>query len=351
VAEIERLDTLAERASTEADEQSDTTNVAVQGMTNEVADLTERVAELEKTPLPAGPEEVMPTVEIPTENVDYADEELDQTSLPADESGVTVELTEELLTPPPTTTTTEPESLGIPDEPMEIPPLPDSDHTPIPFSNYGQPAFIQHRELIVSIEETGIVQKGILEVDCEWWKYEPHYMLFNGWPDCDKEILISEVPDWEWSLTPTETYSDSYLVIYLICPRVIIHLPPGSGLSQSRPTLDITQSGTKSADYWLAPSQSNLGLGFDFGIAGSTARLWEKGTIKEVLEWDWWNTHGTIETNELTIIIRDHDTNELHYVDLRASLSFLLIGEGSYTKGVGPSRCAADLTMIRSYEK
>jgi hypothetical protein len=42
-------------------------------MTNEVADLTGRVAELEKTPLPAGPEEVMPTVEIPTEEVDYAE--------------------------------------------------------------------------------------------------------------------------------------------------------------------------------------------------------------------------------------------------------------------------------------
>ena len=45
VAEIERLDTLTERASTEADEKSDTTNVAVQGVTNEVADLAERVAE------------------------------------------------------------------------------------------------------------------------------------------------------------------------------------------------------------------------------------------------------------------------------------------------------------------
>lgn len=47
------------------------TQVAVR----EVADLTERVAELEKTPLPAGLEEVTPTEEIPTEEVEYADED------------------------------------------------------------------------------------------------------------------------------------------------------------------------------------------------------------------------------------------------------------------------------------
>jgi hypothetical protein len=45
------------------------TQVAVQ----EVADLRERVAELEKTPVPARPEEVAPTVELPTEEVDYAE--------------------------------------------------------------------------------------------------------------------------------------------------------------------------------------------------------------------------------------------------------------------------------------
>jgi hypothetical protein len=42
----------------------------------EVADLRERVAELEKTPVPARPEEVAPTVELPTEEteeVDYAE--------------------------------------------------------------------------------------------------------------------------------------------------------------------------------------------------------------------------------------------------------------------------------------
>lgn len=347
--EMERREARATQASTDSEEQSQATQVAVQGVVNDVVDLAERVAELETTSVPDGPEEVAPTEEIPTEEVEYG-EEVDQVAVHDDGAGVTEELTEELLTPPPTTTEpdNDSESLAIPNQPLELPPPPGSDHTPMPVLGYGKPAFIAHRELIVSNEETGIVQKGTVDAECEWWKYEPHYMLFNGYPDCEEEILVSDVPD--WSTPPTETYADSYLIAYLTCTRVIWHADPSS-MGPQYPTVLIWQNDTKNADYWLAPSQSNLGWDFDYGTAGSTARLWEKGTAKEILAWDWWNTHGTIETNELTIIIHDHDTNEVHYVDLRASLSFLLTAEGSWTKGVGPSRCTADLTMIRSYEK
>ncbi|GIT01120.1 MAG: hypothetical protein CM1200mP26_28320 [Acidimicrobiales bacterium] len=52
-------------ASAVDDENPDTANVAVQEMTNEVADRAERVAELEKTSFPEGPEEVSPTEVIP----------------------------------------------------------------------------------------------------------------------------------------------------------------------------------------------------------------------------------------------------------------------------------------------
>ena len=317
----------------------------------EVADLAERVAELEKTPVPAGPEEVMPTVEIPTGKVDYADEELDQTLLPADESGVTVELTEELLTPPPTTT--EPESLGIPDEPMELPPVPEgleSDSDAIPQLNFGEPAYIQHRELIIPIAKTGIVQLGTVDIDCEWWQYEPHYMLFNGYPDCSKTIVVSEIDEWEKAVT--KNYFDNYLQITLNCTNVINHIPIGHNLWKDvgHPSVWLYRPGGENVDYWLAPTNSNLGWGFDLSAAESAGRIWEYGEIKEVVTWDWWNTHGSIETNDITIIIRDNDLNVIHYVDLKVSLSYTLLAKETYLQGVGPARCAADLTIIRSYK-
>ena len=96
VEEMERREARATQASTDSEEQSQATQVAVQGVVNDVVDLAERVAELETTSVPDGPEEVAPTEEIPTEEVEYR-EEIDQTAVPTDESGVAEELTDELL--------------------------------------------------------------------------------------------------------------------------------------------------------------------------------------------------------------------------------------------------------------
>ena len=102
VEEMERREARATQASTDSEEQSQNTQVAVQGVVNDVVDLAERVAELETSSVPDGPEEVAPIEEIPTEEVEYG-EEVDQVAVPGDGAGATEELTDELLTPPSTT--------------------------------------------------------------------------------------------------------------------------------------------------------------------------------------------------------------------------------------------------------
>jgi hypothetical protein len=355
VAEIERRDTFTERASTEADEESDTANVAVQGMTNEVADLTKRVAELEKTPVPEGPEEVSPTEEIPTEEVEYP-EEVDQTSVPVDESGATEELTEELLTPPPT----EPESLGIPDQPMALPSIDDEDSDVdaswyISGTGEGLPAYILHRELVVPIKSTGIVYHEIWG-NCTFW-------FSIG--DCSKPVAISDV---EYSVTEMKHYVDDFIMLGLRCPNVINLIPDGwsdgtadhtaaSELYWAHPTVTLSKlANDLPLTYWLAPSESNNIDNWMFEYeAGSSAerKPWEDfgfGIVQ--LEWEE-VIDPAIATTELTIIVENTQTGELYYIDLTVSLSYELISKssnvGDAKAGLGPSRCSADLTFIRSY--
>ena len=354
VAEIERQDTLTKRASTEADEQPNNANVAVQGMTNEVADLAERVAELEKTSVPERPEEVSPTEEIPTEEVEYP-EEVDQTSVPVDEPGATEELTEELLTPPPT----EPESFGIPDQPMALPSIDDED-SDVDASWYvsgtgeGLPAYILHRELVVPIESTGIVYHEIWNA-CTIW--------FIG--DCTKPVAISDV---EYSATEMKYYVDDFITLGLRCPNVINLIPDGwadgtaehtvaSELYWAHPTVTLSkQANDLPLTYWLAPSESNNIDNWMFEYeAGSSAerKLWEDfgfGIVQ--LEWEE-VIDPAIATTVLTIIVENSQTGELYYIDLTVSLSYELLSKspvvGDVKAGLGPSRCSADLTFIRSY--
>ena len=342
-------------ASAVDDENPDTANVAVQEMTNEVADLAERVAELEKTSVPEGPEEVSPTEVIPMEEVEYP-EQVDQTSVPVDESGATEELTEELLTPPPT----EPESLGIPDQPMALPSMDDEDSDVddswyISGTGEGLPAYILHRELVVPIESTGIVYHEVW-ANCTFW-------FSIG--DCTKPVVISDV---EYSVTETKNYVDNFINLGLRCPNVINLIPDGwsdgtadhteaSELYWAHPTVTLSKiANDLPLTYWLAPSGSNNIDNWMFEYeAGSSAerKPWEDfgfGIVQ--LEWEE-VIDPAIATTELTIIVENTETGELYYIDLTVSLSYELISKspsvGDAKAGLGPSRCSADLTFIRSY--
>jgi hypothetical protein len=317
-------------------------------MTNEVADLTGRVAELEKTPLPAGPEEVMPTVEIPTEEVDYADEDLDQTSLPADESGVTVELNEELLTPPPTTT--EPESLepiadvldssaGTGEEGDES----DSGSLLPSYVKVGKPAYIYEETVDLTIEEL-----SILTVDdpCDW------VLGVN-------EAWFDECGDWHFEgpqIEKTGVVVDKYLRIKVKCPNKV---NPNSPSQYSGPTVWITESPVawdKNVMYWVSHSSEVSQEGVTSGPLESPHLKGDPWPLKErayeIVRSDWPENPGNetvinrVVTETVSVIIDDLDSGEIHYVSLTVGLSHYALFSFNETS---EWQCSADLTFVRSY--
>ena len=356
VEEMERREAGAAEASTEAEEQSQATQVAVQGVEHDVVDLAERVAELETTSVPDGPEEVVPTEEIPTEEVEYG-EEVDQVAVPEDGSGATEELTDELLTPP---STTEPEdeeadSASLEDEGNES--NSQWEDGPWYVTGKGRPAYILHRELVVPIENTGIVQEGT-EDNCTWIQ-----MVFGTQgAGCKKKVLISDV---EYFANETGHYLDKYLHVTLFCPNVINLLAPylwgpefddAQNYYSSKPRVAVQKRelAPESLEYWLAPSKPIDGIwpqGLDVGSYAERKPLLNDGVGVAELAWE--DVHDSVASSQITVIIKDNEIGELHYVDLTVSVSYYLIGDsslvGELEAGIGPARCSADLTFVRSY--
>jgi hypothetical protein len=185
------------------------TQVAVQ----EVADLAERVAELEKTPVPEGPEEVTPTVEIPTEEVDYA-ENVDslapigeQPELDDDDQAGTWTSQDEAVPDG---------ALRLPDDPSAV-----QSGTLQSFSTNGVPAFIEHIELAVTIPEMKYQLEsriGILALcnylpkTCMTIGEEPYG---TSWVDTFNSVYTYDIATFE-----TNVVSDEYLTYELRCPNV-----------------------------------------------------------------------------------------------------------------------------------
>jgi hypothetical protein len=169
----------------------------------------------------------------------------------------------------------------------------------------------------------------------------------------------------EYSIIESEYYLDKYLTLLLRCPNVINLIDPSAlntdlvvanELYWSSPTVSLMQAtGDVPFDYWLAPSRpNNIGNWLFEFEAGSDAerKLWANYGMG-IVQLEWEDINDSIATTELTIIVKDNETSEMHYVDLTVSVSYHLIAEasdlGEIETGLGPARCSADLTFVRSY--
>jgi hypothetical protein len=355
VEEMERREAGAAEASTEAEEQSQATQVAVQGVENDVVDLAERIAELETTSVPDGPEEVVPTEEMPTEEVEYG-EEVDQVAVPEDGSGATEELTDELLTPP---STTEPETLqpitdvldpsAGTDEKGDLASSEDEGNESDPGSalpsyvKIGKPAYIYEETVDLTVKKLSIYQ---IPDPCSWLE-----ITFGN--ECGE--YVNSGPQ----IQNNHYVIDKYLKVKVSCPNRVDFWE--DEVTQKFPGPSVTlfespEAENKNVTYWVSHSSQVSQKGVRSHPVDSPHLKGDPWPLKdlayEIVKSNWPKSItketeiNTVLTRGVTVIIYDLDSGENHYVSLTVGLSHYPLYKFNDTS---EWQCSADLTFVRSY--
>ena len=238
-------------------------------------------------------------------------------------------------------------------------------------------AFIDHRELVVPLDNVGAVwvSKSSGSNACKVGQGILNWGLGMVGSEVGIDLGSVDLCSSTYTVVSDDLKNgenvkteDKYLRFWLECPRVANFVPRDHYLYKDYGDPTITmwkQLSSSEADYWIAPqaesTHQSAGWQLDIGLGNlGASKAWKTGAARGLVSWTFdksaMNIYGVADadsfaTRGITVIIEDKETGEHHYAIITASVGYRVAANdlNELKEGKAQGRCEADLTFIRSY--